>query len=116
MGVWLGLPSHVCVFLYERWQEWQTKQPKACQAATVRSSVTHLCTERLCARALLRSAQTFDNVGQVTACFLGTSSTIDDVDEFEGTYRQLCTRRRREERLRNCAPGAVAPVKVVTKE
>ena len=81
----------------------------------VRSSVTHLCTERLCARALLRSAQTFEHVGQTTSCFVGTSSTIDNVDKFEGTYRPLCTRRRREERLCYCAPGAVAPAKVGTR-
>ena len=56
----------------------------------VRSSVTHLCTERLCARALLRPAQTFEHVGQTTSCFVGTSSTIDNVDKFEGTYRPLC--------------------------
>ena len=77
--------------------------------------MTNLCTERLCARVLLRSAQTFDHVGQITSCFVGTSSTIDNVDKFEGTYRPLCTRRRREERLCYCAPGAVAPAKVGTR-
>ena len=82
----------------------------------VRSSVTRLCTERLCARALLRSAQTFEHVGQVTPCFVGTSSTFDDVDKFEGSYRPLCTRRRRKERLRYCAPGAVAPAKLRTRK
>ena len=64
----LGLPSHWCfIFLYERWQSWQTLQPKAFQAATLRSSVPHLCTERLCDTALLRSAQTFEHVGQITS-------------------------------------------------
>ena len=82
----------------------------------MRSSVTHLCTERLCARAVLRSAQTFKHVGQVTPCVADTSSTIDDIDKCEGTYRRLCTRRRRKERLRCCAPSAVAPAKVGTRK
>ena len=42
--------------------------------------MTHLCTERLCARMLLRSAETFEHVGQITSCLVGMSSTIDDVD------------------------------------
>ena len=50
----------------------------------MRLSVTCLCTERLCATALLRSAQTFEHVGQVTPSFAGTSPTISDVMNSRG--------------------------------
>ena len=58
------------------------------------------------------SAQTFQHVGQTTPRFVGTSSTIGNVDKVEGTYRPLCTRRRREEGLCYCAPGVVPPQKL----